>query len=398
MTRYHFTGKNLSGHTVDGYASAADQADLEIKLVNQGVYLQSARPALGVLQQQVVRRLKAAELTRATRQLQILIKSRVTVVEALELVADQVRDRTLRSVIESIIGQVQSGRSLADSFRDYPILFDELYTSMVEAGESSGNLDFAFDSIATYREKRETITRKVKSAMAYPLLVILVAIMVVFALVLYVVPVFSSMYENFDAELPALTQLVVQISNSLRGNMVYCVSGIVVLLAGLVSLSATRKFQYMCHVLLMRLPFVGRITSKVVTARFARTMGSLLTSGVDILVALEIAAKTTGNKYVTSTVMPAGLQLAEGKSLTEALESTKIFPRAVLRLTASGEKTGQLGEMLTRAADYYDSETDAEITTISSLIEPIIIIMLGIFVAFILIAMYLPLFELVRTV
>jgi len=293
---------------------------------------------------------------------------------------------------------VQSGRSLAESFRDYPILFDELYTSMIEAGESSGNLDFAFDSIATYREKHEAITRKVKSAMAYPLLVILVAIIVVFALVLYVVPVFSSMYENFDAELPALTQLVVQISNSLRGNMVYYVSGFVVLLAGLVGLSTTRKFQYMCHVLLMRMPFVGRITSKVVTARFARTMGSLLTSGVDILVALEIAAKTTGNRYVTSTVLPAGLQLVEGKSLTEALESTKVFPRAVLRLTASGEKTGQLGEMLTRAADYYDSETDAEITTITSLIEPIIIIMLGIFVAFILIAMYLPLFDLVRTV
>jgi type IV pilus assembly protein PilC len=397
MPRYRYTGKNFEGQPVEGSANAVDVSGLESRLLNQGVCLESARPSLSGFRQQLMRRFKSAELTRITRQLQILLKSRIAVVDGLELVADQIKDRTLKSVFESIIGQVESGRTLAESFQDYPILFDELYTSMVKAGESSGQLDFAFDNIASYREKHEATARKVKSAMAYPLLVVVVAAMVVSALVLYVVPVFSSMYENFDAELPALTQLVVQVSNAVRDNLAYYVTAGVVMAVILVGLSLTRRSQYFFHTLIVRLPLLRNLTIKLITARFCRTMGTLLTSGVDILIALDIASKTTGNRYVSSRIEPAALQLVEGKSLTEALEKTNVFPKAVLRLSASGEKTGQLGEMLSRAADYYENETDSEITTLTTLIEPLIIIILGVFVAFILVAMYLPLFELVGT-
>ncbi len=397
MPRYRYTGKSLEGNLVEGSATADNQPDLSAKLLNQGICLESARPSLSGLQQQLIRRFKSAELTRVTRQLHILLKSRISVVEGLELVADQIKDRVLKSVFESIIGQVESGRTLAESFQDYPVLFDELYVSMVKAGESSGQLDFAFDNIASYREKHEATARKVRSAMAYPLLVVVVAAMVVSALVLYVVPVFSSMYENFDAELPALTQLVVQISNAVRDNLTYYVTIGVAWFVTLIGLSLTRRSQYLLHTLIVRMPLFRNLTIKLITARFCRTMGTLLSSGVDILIALDIASKTTGNRYVTSRIEPAGLQLVEGKSLTEALEKTNIFPKAVLRLSASGEKTGQLGEMLSRAADYYENETDSEITTLTTLIEPMIIIILGVFVAFILVAMYLPLFELVGT-
>ncbi len=376
---------------------ASDRTDLEGRLIDQGIYLQAARPALSDWQQWLLRAFRSAELTRVTRQLHILLQSKVTVVEALDLVVDQIKDRSLRSVFEGVLAQVESGRSLAESFRDYPVLFDDLYSSMAEAGESSGQLDFAFDNIASYREKREATTRKIRTAMAYPLLVIVVAMLVVFALVLYVVPVFSSMYENFNAELPALTRLIVGLSNTMRTNLVYILLALAAIVSTGVWLSTTQGFQYRVHKLLVRTPLVSRLAIKIVTARFCRTMGTLLTSGVNILKALEIASKTTGNRYVSTSLEPANMQLVEGKTFTEAIGSTGLFPKAVLKLSASGEKTGQLGPMLTRAADYYDSETDSEITTITSLIEPIIIIFLGILVAFILIAMYLPLFELVNT-
>ncbi len=268
---------------------------------------------------------------------------------------------------------------------------------MIEAGESSGKLDFAFENIASYREKHEATARKVKSVLAYPLVVILVAVLVVSALILYVVPVFSSMYENFNAELPALTQSVVGLSNSLRDNIIYYMLGVVLLCAVGAAVVVTSRFRYYLHMSLVRLPVLRNLTVKLVCARFCRTIGTLLTSGVDILLALQIASKTTGNSYVAATIEPAGLQLVEGKSFTRALESTRLFPKAVLRLSASGEKTGQLGEMLTRAADYYESEADAEIATLTTLIEPLLIVLLGVFVAFILIAMYLPLFDLVGT-
>jgi type IV pilus assembly protein PilC len=396
MPRYRYSGKRIDGATVEGFTVASDRTDLEVHLMDQGIYLQSARLALNDWQQWLLRRFRASELTRVTRQLHILLQSKVTVVEALDLVVDQIKDRSLRSVFEGVLAQVESGRSLAESFRDYPVLFDDLYSSMAEAGESSGQLDFAFDNIASYREKREATTRKIRTAMAYPLLVIIVAMLVVFALVLYVVPVFSSMYENFNAELPALTRLIVGLSNIMRSYLVYILLAFVTVFVTGVWLSTTAGFQYRVHMMLVRTPLLRRLTIKIVTARFCRTMGTLLTSGVNILKALEIASKTTGNRFVSASLEPAGVQLVEGKSFTEAIASTGLFPKAVLKLSASGEKTGQLGPMLTRAADYYDSETDAEITTITSLIEPIIIIFLGVLVAFILIAMYLPLFDLVN--
>ena len=259
-------------------------------------------------------------------------------------------------------------------------------------------LDFAFENIASYREKHEAAARKIKSVLAYPLVVILVAILVVSALILYVVPVFSSMYENFNAELPALTQAVVGVSNSLRDNIVYYSLGIMLFGVLGIGVAVTSRFKYYSHMALVRLPILRNLTTKLVSARFCRTMGTLLTSGVDILLALQIAGKTTGNSYVAARIEPAGLHLVEGKSFTEAIRSTSLFPKAVLRLSASGEKTGQLGEMLSRAADYFESETDSEITTLTTLIEPALIVILGVFVAFILIAMYLPLFDLVGTI
>ena len=398
MQQYTYSGKRADGTLVQGRMAASDPSDLEARLLNRGVYLESSRPALGNFRQHVIRLLRASEITRTTRQLQILLASRVSVLEALELVHDQIRDRSLYAMFQGIIKEVEAGRSLADALRDYPIVFDDLYSGMVEAGETSGRLDFSFDRIAGYREKTEATLRKLKSALAYPLLVIVVAVCVVLALVLYVVPVFSSMYENFNAELPAMTKAVVSVSNSLRENSGYIIAGLLLLLILGTTIAMTKRFRMLLDMALLHTPLIRGLVVRLVSARFCRTMGALLTGGVDILYALNVAAKTTSNTHATSLLGPAASMLVEGKSLTEALTATGLFPKTVLRLAASGEKTGQLGEMLSRAADFYESETDNAIITMTALIEPAIIIILGGVVAFILVAMYLPLFELVRTI
>ena len=398
MPRFHFAGKLIDGREVSGVTSADDRADLDLRLLNRGVLLETCSPCLGRIGQAVLRHFKRQEITRVTRQLGLLLQSGISVIEALGLVREHVKDKWLGSVFDGIVAQIESGKPVAEAFEQAPVVFDEMYVSALKAGESSGQLDTAFGRLADYREKRETVATKVRSALAYPMLVILVAVMVVLALITYVVPVFSSMYENFGAELPALTQHVVAVSAFLRSTLVYWALGIMLLAIALFFAGLCVSVRRGWHRTLVAMPLVCNLMQRIVAARFARTMGALLTSGVDIMVALKTAADSTGNLHVRERLQPSMHLLAQGQPFTDAIASAGVFPKALLRLTASGEKTGRLGEMLTRAAEYYESETDTQVTTLTSLIEPAIIIFLGFFVAFILVAMYLPLFDLVGAV
>lgn len=398
MPKYSYAGTSIDGNAVEGVLKADSLSDLQIKLVNKGVIATQTRPAYSTVQQLIIKHLRASDITRTTRQLAILLKSKVSLVESLTLASEQIKDKMLRAVYDDIIQQVEAGKSLEKSYANYPQIFDELYASMIEAGELSGNLEFAFGKIADYREKSESLAKKVKSALAYPLVVVAVAVLVVMALVLYVIPVFSSMYENFGAELPALTQNVVSTSNFLRNTIWYWLSGALLLAVVSIILANSLRVNFIFQRIMLKIPYFGQLIIKIATARFSRTMGSLLTAGVDIIYALEVSAKSMTNSYSSSLLQLAGTKLMEGKSLTSVLEDTKFFPRTLLRMVASGEKTGQLGDMLTNAADFFEQETDAEITTLTTLIEPVVIIILGTFIAFILVAMYLPLFELVGTI
>ncbi|MEW6413261.1 MAG: type II secretion system F family protein [Candidatus Zixiibacteriota bacterium] len=398
MPTYRYIGRLIDGTEATGQVRAGNEVELESKLVNKGISLDSYRSVHSRWAMLRVKFLRRGEITKITRQISVLLKSEISILETLELVREQIADRILVEIFDSVRKQVEAGRSVAASLSEYPTIFDRLYVSMVDAGELSGELDTAFDRVASYRESWDNTTRKIKSAIAYPLLVILVAFLVVMALVLYIVPVFSSMYENFGADLPKLTQRVVGFSTMFRSTIYYWVAVAVVLLAGLGYLSTVDRAKFFFHRVLVRLPLIRNLTIKMISARFCRTMGSLLVSGVDIVRALQISSKTTGNLYVDSLLRGAELDLLHGVSFTDAVSSTSIFPRAMLRLSASGEKTGRLGEMLGRAADYYEKETETEINTLTTLIEPFIILILGVFIAFILVAMYLPLFELVGTI
>ena len=398
MAQYHVLGRHLDGSEWRGDIRAEGTAELEAALLNRGIFIEDTVRSFDWWQKLLLQLLKRAEITRLTRQIGLLLESELPIIEVLALVRDQTGDRVVQDVLSDISGQVERGKPVAESFARYPALFDTLYISMLQAGESSGDLDRVFEQVADYREKREAVMGKVRSAMAYPLLVVTVAFVVVTALILYVVPVFASMYDNFGAELPALTQSVVGLSDNLRAYAGYWICGLAVLIGLGTTASLSDRARLWTHRLVFSIPSVGRLTRRVITARFCATMGSLLQSGVDIITAVGISSQTTGNMYVERRLRPVQDLLAQGKSFTESLASSAVLPKAVLRLTASGEKAGRLAHMLLRAAKYYERETEIQLSMLTSLMEPVIIIVLGGIIAFVLVAMYLPLFDLVGAV
>ncbi len=397
MTKYLYTGKKVNGEPVEGVFRSSDIGELEKALLSKGIFLSSHRTAKSTISQWLTKQLRKNDITRITRQLSALVSSGITFNEAIRSVREQVTDKSLGTMLDDIASSVESGKSIADSFRQFPIFFDTLFTSMIEAGEISGTLDKSLDRIATYRERSEETSKKIRSALAYPLLVIAVTILVVFVLVIYIIPIFSSMYENFGSELPKLTQNVVSISEWLRDNIAVVGFGFILILTFITVSFFNNRVKYFLSMLQLKIPLIKRILTKIINARFARTLGTLLQSGVPTLFSVDVAIRTTGNAYIQNTISSLGQSLSQGKSFTEAIGEYQIFSKTLIRMSAAGEKTGQLGKMLERAADFYESEIDHDIGTLTTLFEPLIIVFLGIFIAFILVAMYLPLFDLMNT-
>ncbi len=394
MLKYRYAGKLVGGQRVEGIQRAESPDQLQNALLKNGIFLTSHSIIKSEISQYIAKSFKSKDITRMTRQLAALSESSITFKDSLESVREQITDNTLGEMMDSISASIESGKSIAESFRQFPIFFDTLFTSMIEAGEISGTIDISLDRIATYRERSDETNKKIRTALAYPLLVLAVTLLVVFILVIYIIPIFASMYANFGTELPKLTQYVVAGSEWAQDNISFF---IVALFAGIIGAGfaiLNDRVRYIISAIQLKIPFIGRIQKKIINARFARTLGTLLQSGVPTLFSVEIAVKTTGNAYIQKSISELTALLSQGKSFTEAVGSFSIFSRTVIRMAAAGEKTGQLGKMLSKAADFYEAEVDHEIGTLTTLFEPIIIIFLGIFIAFILVAMYLPLFDL----
>jgi type IV pilus assembly protein PilC len=366
-------------------------------MLRQGIFLSSYRVKSGTLIQLLIKHLRKNDITRISRQLAALVSSGITFNEALRSVREQVTDKRLGVMLDDIASSIESGRSISESFREFPIFFDTLYTSMLDAGEISGTLDKSLDRIATYRERSEEVSKKIRSALAYPILVMAVTILVVLILVIYIIPIFSSMYENFGSQLPALTQNVVAVSEWIKDNAYLVFIAMMVLGLGIILAILNERIYYHISRFQLKIPIIGRILKKIINARFSRTLGTLLQSGVPTLFAVDVAIRTTGNAYIQSKTSSLPKSLSQGKSFTEAIGEFGIFSRTLIRMAAAGEKTGQIGLMLGKAADFYESEVDHDIGTLTTLFEPLIIVFLGVFIAFILIAMYLPLFDLIST-
>ncbi|MEZ5359639.1 MAG: type II secretion system F family protein [Candidatus Zixiibacteriota bacterium] len=398
MPKYQYSGKYINGQNADGVLRANSSEHLQNILLKKGIFLSSHSTTKSKLSQYILRYIRGKDITRMTRQLAALAESSITFRESLESVREQITDKNLGEIIDNIISSIESGRSISDSFQQYPVFFDTLYTSLLEAGEISGTIDISLDRIANYRERTEETNKKIRSALAYPLLVLSVTILVIFIMVIYIIPIFAAMYANFGTGLPQLTQYVVFASEWMRENSGFFFVCFVLVVVSMVVAFINERMQYIFSAMQLKIPFVGRIQKKIINARFSRTLGTLLESGVSMLFSVEIAVKTTGNAFIQKKLADMSSILSQGKSFTETASSYPIFSRTIIRMAAAGEKTGQLGKLLSKAADFYESEVDHEIGTLTTLFEPLVIVFLGIFIAFILVAMYLPLFDLMSGV
>jgi len=394
MRKYSYTGKNLSGIQFDGIARAKDTEDLESKLAEKDIILEKCSPKSSLFFSVLSGWTKKSEITRLTRQMAVLISSGISVLDAVESIREQIDDKQLGNAYDIIIQSIQSGERLHQAFGQFPEYFDSLYLSLLESGELSGTLDVSLERIASYRERSESVSKKIKTAMAYPSLVLLVSFGVIFVLIAYIIPIFSSMYAGFGLELPDLTLKIVSLSEFIKNFFGYLVIGFLILALLLLLISRTDKFKVFLGAVLLKLPIIKNLAIKLATARFGRTLGTLLLSGLQLIDAISVARKTVGNKYIERKLEIMPDSLAQGQSLAKTLADAKVFPKTVIRMTAAGESTGRLGEMFSKSADFYESEIDNEITAMTSIIEPVIIIVLGVIIAFILIAMYLPLFDL----
>ena len=334
-----------------------------------------------------------------TRQFATMIDAGLPLVQALEILSTQVENKSFGKILAQVKIDVESGSTYADALKKYPRVFSELYSNMVAAGEAGGILDTILNRLAAYIEKAMKLKKKVKGAMVYPAVVSSIAVMVIAVIMIFVVPTFSKMFSSLGGTLPLPTRIVVNTSNFIAGIGGLLVGGaIVAIVVFIVQFRRTEKGLHITDKILLRVPIFGPLINKVAVAKFTRTLGTLVSSGVPILDGLEITAKTSGNKVIEYAIMEVRKGVMGGKTLAEPITKAKVFPPMVTHMIAVGESTGALDAMLGKIADFYDDEVDASVSNLTAMMEPMLMVFLGGAVGFIVVAMYLPIFKLITLI
>lgn len=344
-------------------------------------------------------RVKDKDIVIFTRQFATMIDAGLPLVQALDILSTQVENRTLANVLKQVKNDVEAGSTYADSLKKHPRVFSELYSNMVAAGEAGGILDTILGRLAVYIEKAMRLKRKVKGAMVYPIVVSTVAVGVIVVIMIFVIPTFSKMFAQFGGTLPLPTQLVIGLSKFLGGiGGVIMLGALIASIIAFVQLRRAEKGKYITDRVFLKLPIFGKLLNKVAVAKFTRTLGTLVSSGVPILEGLDITAKTSGNKVIEYSVQEVKKAVTGGKTLSEPLAKAKVFPPMVTHMIAVGESTGALDAMLSKIADFYDEEVDQAVNNLTALMEPMLMVFLGGAVGFIVVAMYLPIFKLITLI
>lgn len=333
-----------------------------------------------------------------TRQFATMINAGLPLVQSLTILAQQTENKRLKEITKAVVYDVEAGNTLADALGKHPKAFTDLYVNMVAAGEAGGILDTILLRLATFLEKNDALVRKVKGAMVYPGVIISVAIIAVAVLLVFVIPTFSSMFASVNMTLPLPTRIVIGASQFLLRWWYFVLGGLIVLGLGIRSYYGTPAGRKAIDGGLLRAPVVGDLLRKSAVSRFTRTLGTLISSGVSILDGLEITAKTAGNRVIHDAIMQSRQSIAGGETIAGPLQASKVFPPMVISMIAVGEQTGGLDEMLTKIADFYDAEVDVAVSALLSLMEPIMIVVLGVIVGGMVVAMYLPIFDMVNAV
>jgi len=395
MPVFEYKGKTMAGAAVQGTMKANTRADLERVLRQNRILVSSISKRAPEIEIRFGTGIKRVEISRFTRQFATMIGAGLPMVQCLEILGSQTENKELAKIINSVRDGVQGGATLSDAMKRHPKIFDELYTNMVEAGEVGGALDSILVRLAVYREKADQLIRKVKGAMVYPSVVMIVAALVTFGMLTFIVPVFAKMFAGLGAELPGPTKIVLGISHFLSSNILYLLVGMIGLLAAFIYWKRTPQGGLAVDKAMLRTPVLGNLVRKSSVARFTRTLATLLASGVSILEALDITAKTAGNRVVARAINRSVVAIAEGDTITGPLKASGVFPPMVIQMIGVGEKTGGLDEMLNKIADFYDEEVDEAVSALTSIIEPVIIVFMGVVIGGIMIAMYLPMFDII---
>lgn len=333
-----------------------------------------------------------------TRQFATMINAGLPLVQALDILAQQTENKLLAEVTRQVVYDVESGKTLADALRKHPKAFTDLYVNMVAAGEAGGILDTILVRLAQFLEKNDAIVRKVKGAMIYPAVILSVAVIAIAVLLIFVIPTFQNMFASVNLVLPLPTRIVIGMSGILTTYWWAILGVIAATVFAINRYYQTPPGRLQIDSMLLRLPVLGDVIRKAAVSRFTRTLGTLISSGVSILDGLEITARTAGNMVIHNAVMDSRASIAGGETIAAPLQKSKVFPPMVISMIAVGEQTGGLDEMLSKIADFYDDEVDAAVSTLLSLMEPIMIVVLGVIVGGMVVAMYLPIFDMVNAV
>ena len=322
-----------------------------------------------------------------------MIDAGLPIVQCLEILHNQQENATFKKMLKDIKESVESGATFAETLKKYPKQFDDLFVNMIAAGEAGGILDVILRRLSAYMEKAAKLKAQVKGAMTYPLITIAIAVIVVGVIMVFVIPVFQEMFQGMGGQLPAPTLIVVAISDFIRANILYIIIGFVLFVFAMKRIYATDKGKFAFDTVSLKLPIFGQLIRKVAVAKFTRTMGTMLSSGVAILDALDIVAKTAGNKIVERAIYDIRFGIAEGRTMADPMLESGVFPTMVCQMISVGESTGALDAMLGKIADFYDDEVDQAVENLTAAIEPMMMVFLGVVIGGLVVAMYLPIFK-----
>ncbi|MBN1292634.1 MAG: type II secretion system F family protein [Candidatus Latescibacteria bacterium] len=400
MPEFIYEGKARGGKAVTGEITATNRDELFKYLRSKGIMVSRVRRKPKKLSLSFGTGIKAEDITNFARQFSAMISAGLPLIQCLTILSDQTENANFKKVLQSVTDSVESGNSLADSLAKHPKVFPELFVNMIAAGEIGGILDTILLRLATFLEKAQALKRKIKGAMMYPIVISIVAVLAVAALLIFVIPVFAKMFADFGGELPAPTMVVVNLSNFIKtpAKILPVIASLIAAFVIYTKYRATPKGRFNTDKLLLKIPVFGDLAKKSSIAQFSRTLGTLLTSGVSILEALEITAKTSANMVVRRALQNMISAISEGKTITEPMKATGVFPPMVIQMVAVGEESGGLDQMLTKIADFYDEEVNAAVEVLTSVMEPIIIVILAVVMGGTLIAMYMPMFDMINVV
>ncbi len=398
MNTYKYTAKDKNSHTVIGILEGTSETEVADLLHKKELVVVSISPAKNKILKTRDKKVKLDDLVIFARQLSTMIDSGIPLVQSLGTLAEQIENKNLRDVVITVRQDIEAGMSFYDALAKHPAVFSELFINMTKAGEASGTLNEVLDRLATYLEKTAALTRKVRSAMVYPAILISMAILITTGLLLKVVPIFKEMFASFGGKLPLPTQILIAASNLLTKYFLIFVVLSVILAFLFKRYISTEKGRYNFDALKLKTPVIGTLFRKMALARFSRTFSTLVKSGVDILSALDIVGKTSGNKVIEEAMAECRKAVRDGESISRQLSKIKVFPPMLYRMIGVGEQTGQLEKMLSKIADFYDEQVDAAVAGLTSIIEPIVIAFLGIIIGGIVISLFLPIFKITELI